>query len=82
MLPNTMETVSRLREHVESLTDAEKQTLRSLIETTYQGCDGDFSKTAETLGLNRYQLYRLVRRLGWKRRRLMSLGETAPAERA
>lgn len=78
--PDHGETVRQLRERIDSLTDGEKQTLRSLIESNYQASEGDFSKTAEALGLNRYQLYRLVRRLGWTRVRLMSLnGPTVPA---
>ena len=63
-----------LRDRLRVLSDPEKSTLRELIERTYRMCDGDFSQTAIRLGLTRYQLYRLVRRLGWKTTRILALG--------
>jgi transcriptional regulator with AAA-type ATPase domain len=69
-------TVQGLRARIKGISEAERQTLRAIIESSYRRTQGDFSKTAELLGLTRYQLYRLLARLKWKPVRLMTLGNT------
>lgn len=72
------ETVRVLLGRIKELSESEKQTLRNLIEESYERCRGDHKKTAALLGLDRYRLYRLFRRLGWQPVRSMSLNAPMP----
>lgn len=72
-------TLIAARARLKLLTEQERQSLRSMIEQTYQACAGDFSRTAELLGVTRYQLYRFLHRLGWKPVRFLELDEPRQA---
>lgn len=64
--------VRELRGRIEKLTDAERCLLHDLISKSYQDCNGDHTAAAARLGLNRFQLYRLLNRLNWKPVRVLA----------
>ena len=64
--------VRELRGRIEKLKDAERCLLHDLISKSYLECNGDHTAAAASLGLNRFQLYRLLNRLNWKPVRILA----------
>ncbi len=62
-----------LRSRIDHLSETERHVLRDLINVSYKASHGDHTEAAASLGLNRFQLYRLLRRLDVKPMRVLAL---------